>query len=71
MACRNPEQVKMVDRRTGMIRAAVATYLIILILVIMVCCLVVALTVQNAKNFQLMVRPPCSMIAKEKPCVYS
>jgi hypothetical protein len=30
--CRNPEQVKMGDRRKGMIYAAVAAYLIILLL---------------------------------------
>ncbi len=69
--CRNPEQVKMVDRRTGMVRAAVAAYLIILILVVMVCCLIVALAMQEAKTFQLMVNPPCSMVTKEKPCAYS
>jgi len=39
----------MVDRRTGMIKAAVAAYLIILILVIMVGCLVVALAIQGTK----------------------
>lgn len=69
--CRNPEQVKMVDRRKGAIRAAVAAYLIILILVIMVSCLVIALTVQKAKTLQLMVRPPCSLVIEETPCVYS
>ena len=66
MACRNPEQVKMVDRRSGMIRAAVASYLIILLLVVMVACLVVALVMQKEKNI-LLQQPfpgsrPCSVL---------
>ena len=59
------------DRLSGMTKVAIAAYIIIPLLVLMVSALIIALVVQKEKSLPTTPHPPYSRVVKENLCVYS
>jgi hypothetical protein len=59
------------NRLFGQAKAAIAAYIIILLLVLMVSGLIVALMVEEAKHLPRPSVHPYSLVIEEKPCAYS